>query len=472
VVLWTRVSAIAGDEPITWTVTEHRGDDVVARGECERDEARDGTIHVPVSGLAAGRRYDYSFARGNERSPVGSFRTLPRDGTLRFAVICCAKYNSGYFNVYEHVAALDDIDFVLHLGDYIYEAAEVPAGRQTPGRAMGRPFEPLWECKSLDDYRVRYAQYRSDPQIVAMHRRHAMIATLDDHELADNAWQGGAEEHDPERDGPWAARMDAALRAWEEWTPTLRRPTTGDRICTSASLGSGSALALLETRTHRMPQGRGEPSCLIDPGQRTWLEHLANTTSGLLVVGSPSTVSQLHLSGMQQNTRVAMSKLKLLDPDSDALPYYDLWDAYPDDRRWLRDLLRARAPRPSLVLSGDVHVAFDTTFVREGGLRVPEWTCPSTTSQNLDDKMGWPRHGPSREHENAFLEDHPDFEWCDLDSHGHLIVEVAPDVVACQWWMAASVTEQGLDGEVEHTARLDLKTPVPETTSNLASDPS
>ena len=156
---------------------------------------------------------------------AGSFRTLPPDGVpLRFAVVSCAKYNAGFFNTYRVVAARDDLHFVLHLGDYIYEAGQVPRGTQTPSADIGRPFEPFDECLTHDDYMTRYAQYRRDPDLLALHARHAVWQTIDDHELADNAWSGGSEDHDEDKDGPWAERLDGALRAWEYWTPSARPP--------------------------------------------------------------------------------------------------------------------------------------------------------------------------------------------------------------------------------------------------------
>ena len=123
-----------------------------------------------------------------------------------------------------------DLDFLLHLGDYIYEASNTPPKSQTPGADIGRPFDPLHECVTLDDYRTRYRQYRRDPDVQRLHAAHPVIATLDDHEFADGAWRDGATEHKPEY-GPWAERRANAFRAREEWLPVRRvdpaRPGAG-----------------------------------------------------------------------------------------------------------------------------------------------------------------------------------------------------------------------------------------------------
>ena len=139
----------------------------------------------------------------------------------------CAKFNAGFFNAYARIAERDDLDFVLHLGDYIYEASNTPPKTQTPGADIGRPFEPVGECRTLADYRTRYAQYRRDPDVQRLHAALPMIATLDDHELADGAWAGGADAHDPAEHGPWERRRDEAFRARWEWLPA-RPPDPAD----------------------------------------------------------------------------------------------------------------------------------------------------------------------------------------------------------------------------------------------------
>ena len=162
-----------------------------------------------VDGLDPDVRYDYVFSVGRRSEAAGSFRTLPPDGVpLRFAVVTCAKYNAGFFNAYRAVAERDDLHFVMHVGDYIYEAGNTPRGNQTPGADIGRPFEPPGECLTHDDYMTRYRAVPLRPRPAqACHARHAFWQTLDDHELADNAWSGGAEDHHEDKDGPWADRV-------------------------------------------------------------------------------------------------------------------------------------------------------------------------------------------------------------------------------------------------------------------------
>src|SRR5438093_4027687 len=205
VVIWTRISGAAdSDAPVEvrWTVGRDPGlADVVAQGRATAAAERDWTVHVDVSGLEPQTTYYYGFTVGERASPVGRTKTLPEGPVdhLRFAMVSCAKFNAGFFNSYSRIAEREDIDFVLHLGDYIYEAAQDPPASQTPGADIGRPFVPRNECVTLTDYRTRYDQYHRDPDARAMHARHPLIAILDDHELADGAWREGSLEHRPER---------------------------------------------------------------------------------------------------------------------------------------------------------------------------------------------------------------------------------------------------------------------------------
>src|SRR5689334_3470235 len=192
---------------------------MVANGQTRVRLEADSSVRVDVGGLSPDTRYLYDFEIDGEPSPQGRTRTLPEVDvrSLRFAQVSCAKYNAGHFNAYARLAERDDIAFILHLGDWIYEASQNPPASQTPSKDIGRPFDPLNECRTLEDYRTRYAQYRLDPDVQAVAAAHPFIGTVDDHEFADGAWREGATEHRDDRDGPWSVRKAAAFQAREEW---------------------------------------------------------------------------------------------------------------------------------------------------------------------------------------------------------------------------------------------------------------
>jgi alkaline phosphatase D len=442
VVLWTRV--VPGTGPgaaveVGWWC-EPVGGGARRAGTAAADPTT-GSVHVRVDGIAGDAQYRYGFEVAGAASPEGLFRTLPTDRPARFAVVCCAKFNSGFFNAYRALAELDDIDFVLHLGDYIYEAAEVPVGKQTPGANIGRPMDPLGTCVSYADYDTRYRQYRSDPDLLLLHSRHAMIATIDDHELSDNAWQGGADEHDSARDGSWDDRKKAAMDAWQDWMPTLRHPLNGtDHIWQEIPLGDAGRILLCETRLARSDPAAadGPDKTELGSAQRDWLMSALNTpVPGWTFLAMPSMLASVEGAASDPDALFALRKLKLTDADA-VETFHDLWGVFAHEKD---ELLKAvHAAERTIVLSGDVHFSAEHISTPDGSGFV-EWTSTSITSPNLDDKMGWPRGAESRDYEAALLKMLPDLQWCDLDSHGFMVVSAGPQSASCQWWFVDTVKE-------------------------------
>lgn len=212
VLIWTLV---LGHDRCSWEVaTDPSFSSVVASGDVAAGPS--GTVTVAVDGLAPATSHWYRFgATDGSRSRTGRTRTLPggRAERLRIAVVCCARYSQSRFTVYKSVADAD-VDLVVHLGDYVYEDTKEGLEDRMP--------DPDHDCVTVDDYRRRHRQARSDPDALDLHAAHPMVVIWDDHDLADNAWRGGAKTHDPAEQGPWADRMDAALRAHQEFLPKRR----------------------------------------------------------------------------------------------------------------------------------------------------------------------------------------------------------------------------------------------------------
>ena len=257
IVLWTRVTPaqpaaidvqweLAGDADFT---------EVLAAGRTATAEEIDYTVKIVVEGLAAGQSYFYRFRSGEELSPVGRTRTLPAVGVERvaLAVISCSHYSFGFYNVYRDIAQRDDLDAVVHLGDYIYESSADDTGSgygAERGRELGREHDPAHEAATLADYRARYAQYRSDSDLQAAHARLPFITVWDDHESANDGWMEGAQAHDPATQGPWDVRRDASLQAYYEWLP-LREPEDGRplfEIDRRYDFGDIASLFMVDTR--------------------------------------------------------------------------------------------------------------------------------------------------------------------------------------------------------------------------------
>jgi alkaline phosphatase D len=445
VVLWTRVTAPEGRTPVAalWRVMEAETGRLVANGQTRVRTEADSTVRVDVSGLKPDSRYLYDFEVDGEPSPQGRTRTLPEEATsLRFAQVSCAKYNAGHFNAYARIAERDDIAFLLHLGDWIYEASQTPPASQTASKDIGRPFDPLHECRTLEDYRTRYAQYRRDPDVQAVSAAHPIISTVDDHEFADGAWRDGASEHKPERDGPWGARKAAAFQAREEWLP-VRRPEMArpDRTYRSIPIGGLAELFMLDTRTMRdepspPPRMSQKGRTNLGAEQKAWLfDALRACGARWRLIGNPSVMARTWNDNLPDSVRAALVKVKLIDTDGTG-PDYDQWDGYPVERREVLDVISKLPESNVVVLSGDVHVGLAAELAEtpsEPPVAV-EFVNTSLTSQNLDDKMGWGLRTTSLDVEKALLAGMPHIQYVDLDSHGYSVVDVNRVRVRCEWW--------------------------------------
>lgn len=253
VILWTRVTP---DDPLTTALRvewELGPDPELAQpalsGRVDAEAARDYTVKIDVTGLAPGQTYYYRFRLGDQLSPVGRTRTAPIGAVerLRLGFVTCGDYARGLFNVYRRVAERDDLQAVVHLGDYIYENGRLDDVR---------PQVPPYETVTLADYRLRYATFRSDPDLQALHRQHPMIWIWDDHELANNSWRGGADDHDPAADGDFFLRRASAFQAAHEWLP-IRTPDRADLARSYRSFGFGELLDLIMIDARQV--GRDEP---------------------------------------------------------------------------------------------------------------------------------------------------------------------------------------------------------------------
>lgn len=225
VLLWTRyVNPTGGPSKVRVEISESRDFAKIAGGgQMVTGPWRDHTVKITVDNLAPGKWHWFRFiAPDGSMSPVGRTKTLPVGKASKFniAIFSCSNLGFGEFNAYGHAAAREDIDLVLHMGDYIYEYGR---GGYDGGAKFAARIFPADEILTLADYRLRYASYRSDPQLQALHANFPMIPNTDDHEGANDAWEGGAQNHTPD-EGDWNARRNAAMQVWREWLPVGEQP--------------------------------------------------------------------------------------------------------------------------------------------------------------------------------------------------------------------------------------------------------
>jgi alkaline phosphatase D len=444
VVLWTRVDTRAAELPVRWAIAEDAGfTKIVNAGEITALPMYDHTIKVDAQGLQPGCTYYYRFSVGPDVSPVGRTRTLPVGAVqhVRFAVASCANYPFGYFNAYARIAARDDLDAVLHVGDYYYEYGP---GTYGDGAEFGRVPLPPKELLTLADYRTRHAQYKSDIDLQAAHRAHPWITVWDDHETANNSFRDGAENHNPEKgEGAWADRKAAAIRAYYEWMPIREPAGLDDRTYRTFHYGDLVDLIMLDTRLH----GRTEQAingkdavALADPArtilgadQQAWLAEELRASkrraTAWRVIGQQCMFGQ-----MLDAVRVVQNT--------------DQWDGYPLSRKAVLDQLAAEQIDDIVIVAGDLHSswaldiapdpfspAYDGTTGR-GSLAVemvtPAISSPSPFADQPD----------VLERERRTMAQ-PHIHWVEFRSRGYLLVDVTPTRTRGEWWLQESITQRG-----------------------------
>ncbi len=437
VILWTRVSGATGEVPVRWVLSANPTfTRVVARGETPTGAARDFTVKIDVSGLAAATTYYYRFEALGARSATGRTRTLPAGGAgrVRLALASCANYPHGYFNVYGRIAARPDIDAVLHLGDYFYEYEQ---GRYFDKALTDRAVDPPHEISALDDYRRRYALYRSDPDLQEAHRQHPFVVVWDDHEIANNTWSTGAENHQP-AEGDFTARRNAAYQAFLEWLPV--RDTGSARqplIYRSFALGDLADLVMLDTRlAGRDVQVERTNVLGIEDPRRT-------------ILGA----AQEHwLDGELRESVRAGTRWQILGQQvmfAPQTPYNttggnpDSWDGYRASRSHVYDMVERHQVPNLVVLTGDVHSSWAYDLPRQ----VSDRYDPATGRESLGVEIVCPAvsspsafQGPEGEARLAETpKTRPHLKFLDGRSRGYVVLEVTRERLQADWWFVPAV---------------------------------
>lgn len=463
VLLWTRVTPSAVSTPgsgvgpatrVRWELAKDRQfQEVVANGTVSTGPQRDHTVKVIVNRLAPGTDYWYRFRVGSSQSPVGKTHTAPPVGArvdrLRMGVVSCANWQAGYFAGYRHLAERGDLDLVLHLGDYIYEYAP---GEYQARDVVVRPHDPPAETTRLEQYRRRLAQYKTDPDLQALHAAVPFIITWDDHEFANDAWSGGAENHTEGAEGVWAQRRAQAQQAYAEWMPVRYEP--GGKIYRRFSYGQLASISMLDLRSYRSKQAASpldpaisSPSRTITgEAQMTWLlDGLSADRTQWKLIGNPVMITPVRFPSTLNTSEVGAVQQLLGATTLDGVPYnVDQWDGYTADRNRVVRHLRDNSISDAVFLTGDIHSGWATdipanplTYPANGESVAVELVCTSITSDNLDDILRVPPRTASLAVEAAFKAANPHVKYLDFDSHGFSVLEVTPAAARMDWYVLA-----------------------------------
>lgn len=462
VLLWTRVSA-NGNAAVSVdyvVATDPALANVVKRGSASTDASRDYTVKVDVGGLQPGTSYYYRFSAPGGQSPVGRTRTLPVGDTanLRIAVTSCASLAHGFFNAYRRVAERADLDLVVHLGDYIYEYGNGQYGSL-------RSYEPATEAITLADYRARHAQYKRDADLQEVHRQHPMVAIWDDHEVANDAWAGGAQNHTEGVEGSWSARVAAALQAYYEWMPVrVVDPANLKKNNRSFALGTLADLIMLEERFNARSQ-QAQPTPDINTsailGASTFSQTGAFADPARQMLGTEEEgwlAGRLRGSGatwklVGQGVMFAQLKARPgVLPDGGTFLNPDQWDGYQPARDRVFDILKGNANAPAVgnvvILTGDIHSAWAADLTQDpnngnvaqggydagtgAGSHGVELIATSVTSPAVDDERGAIAA--------AVKLVNPHVKYVELDKRGYMLLDINASRVVAEWWYVDTIT--------------------------------
>ncbi len=412
VIIWTRVTPEAGQSgpiEVKWYMATDVDTaygvlrNIIQQGTVTTDEERDYTVKIDVQGLAPGKTYYYGFQSGNAYSLIGRTRTVSVGEVthLRFAVVSCSNYEAGYFNAYMGIGQRNDLDAVIHLGDYIYEYGRGTYGNNLPNR---KNF-PDKEILTLADYRTRYSLYRLDPGLRRAHQQHAFITVWDDHESSNDAYKDGAQNHQ-ENEGSWEVRKAISKRVYAEWMPIR-----GDAqsIYRSIRYGNLAELIMLDTRLEGRekqindvtnPALYSPTRTLLGSAQKAWfLDKLKTSTARWKVIGNQVIFSEFNVGWAASALPGGQTPAQLESQ------FLDIWDGYPVERDQILDTIQKYKINNIVLITGDFHTTFAFDVAKRpsvfgwdralptynpttgaGSLAV-EFAVPSISSANFDENL-------------------------------------------------------------------------------------
>lgn len=514
VIIWTRYS-VETDAEITWEISkENSFSEILRRGQVKADATNDFTLAIDVQNIASNTKYYYRFynAKTKEASVVGETLTLPAKtdnvNEVKMAVVSCSNFPAGLFNVYGAIAK-SEADIVVHLGDYIYEYAPGQYGTNPYTNELGRAHKPAKEIVNLIDYRERYRQYRSDKNLQLLHQKKPFICVWDDHELTDNAYRSGAENHQPE-EGSFDTRKMAAFQAYSEYIPL--KTGKDQRIYRSFTFGNLLSLYMLDTRiiardkqldytnyidgsgnfkqTQFQTDLLSNNRKLIGNEQMTWLGAQINADTTIWkVLGQQILMTKMlipaellmllnrvmteiaHFGNAQPSTMAALSaaigqlvilKTRYLQKDPTltqqdiariitVLPYnLDAWDGYFMERERLYSIL---AGKKVVVLAGDTHNAWLGKLTDAQGKFIgTELACSSVSSPGLESYLGITTDTKkAMELAQAFSVLIDELEYANLYKRGYLHVKFTAATSLAEWRFVDNVISDSYTVTTEKT---------------------
>lgn len=425
VIIWTRVTTTNPSASVTWTICE----DINLTTNCQTntlttDANSDYTVKQTVNSLNPNTYYYYVFSALGKNSVVGRTKTLPTGNTshVRLGVVSCSSYSHGYFHGYEELTNSNDVDVILHLGDYIYEY-----GTGEYGSAFD--YEPATEITSLSDYRTRYSFYRLDPAVRNLHQQYPFINIWDDHESADNSYRDGAANHTEGAEGNWVNRKSFSKQAYDEWLPV----SNVNPLYRDFQFGDLLDLYMLDTRLEERELELSSPTPFVNQGQRTLL---GLNQKSWLINGLDNSSAIWQFIGQQ---------VMFAPFNATAAPVnMDQWDGYVSERQEVVAAIQdvSKGIDNVVVLTGDIHTSWANeipavdipvagTYDCNDGVGV-EFVATSVTSPGLSNIVSLL---PA-----TIQTGNPHMRYVDLEKKGYLIMDITPTKVQGDWYYTSDVT--------------------------------
>ena len=426
VIIWTRVtpdSTVSGSIPVSWKMAlDTNFTQVVNQGYAMASSQRDYTIKIDVDGLQPNNWYYYYFSAMGKNSVVGRTKTIPTGDidSVRLAIMSGSDYNAGFFNNYFDIARRNDVDAVIHTGDYIYEY-----GTDEYGTNPERALEPATDVVDSMDYRIRYAWYHLDPDLMYLHQQYPWYLIWDDHETANNSWRGGAANHDSLTQGAWLARRNAALEAYREWIPIREQDTTQPlKIYREIHFGNLMDLFFLETRylarDNQSMSITDTSKTMIGKIQYNWLTSKLDSSQATWKV----IANQVMMTPLATIASITVNN--------------DQWDGYPTERSRLLNRVVNDSVKNFVVLTGDIHTSWGCDLLYQAGTILnpqsfksagAEFITPSITSPSTSNSL---LGGLGSAGIELLL---PQIKYCNLVDRGYMIFNLTKAKAQADWYL-------------------------------------
>jgi alkaline phosphatase D len=479
VLLWTRyVSPTGGPSKVRVEISESRDfAKISGGGQMVTGPWRDHTVKITVDNLAPGKWHWFRFiAPDGSMSPIGRTKTLPVGKAAKFniAIFSCSNLGFGEFNAYGHAAARDDIDLVLHMGDYIYEYAR---GGYDGGAKFAERIFPNAEIVTLADYRLRYQSYRADPQLQALHANFPMIPNTDDHEGTNDMWEGGAQNHQPD-EGDWTNRKNAAMQVWREWLPVGETPWKEYPIGDLATYYRTDTRAVARSKPYfhgdffraadpakafaefRDGNWRDPAMTMLGSEQESWLyKAIARNKGTWAVVGSGTNM------GLNFTPAEALDWFPADTPDARknfvrqgiaaakaGLPYnLDNWGGYPAARSRLLAAAQ-RADANLVVVTGDSHNAWAFDLPEDGKPAGVEFGGQSVSSPGFESATQGT--DPAAVARGLLEASKQELRWVDTSNRGYMHLSLTPQAATNEWVFVSTVKDVSLATKPGHRMKV------------------